>query len=492
MDKHESKHHLSPRAGPELAHGRQGQEVARDAAGEPGLLIGHEPDERVQPVVVHVHQAVADVFDKPAARLGGGRAHRGAEQARDQGLREEARAVDGVPEVLLVPLDEVEPLPAHVLAVLEQHQPEDKVGHVQVQRARVLLGPVRAGAERGVELAALAEGRDARDLQDEPAQLEVQAARVGAQVRIADIDLERIRVRRVDQGQTHVQVVGHARGQVVGRGASRVRDSSPGRPSPMAERVGLVHPAVVGLPLGDRAVLDDRVRVRAQHLAQSQVEVHVVLLGHDQVAPAAQGQPLVQILQDRARAGRVGPVDHAGLERPEVQAVLGGRGAPGGRHGPLALAFGRAVVRERVVGQGLDHLVEGGILYEPPDPLVPRVVVAHVIDRALVVAVMVDVGGLPLPGVLGVLVLAPDVRVVLELPVQEQDAHVPLLVEQVHLVPPRHERPRARQAQAALLQVGHALVRRKGFAGCSFNTRPLSAMRSSRPRHRSSILFEQA
>lgn len=165
----------------QFEHGRQGQKIPLDAEGQRDLRLSpaRELDHGLERLVVQPQEAPADLLEQQPARLHGGGADQGCEQPIVRDARvvlEELLAVDGVRVVLLMPLDEIQALALQVHVVLEVHEPEDEVGHVEIEDARVLVGPVRARALGRVQPAALLQGGHARDLQDQPAQLQEQRA----------------------------------------------------------------------------------------------------------------------------------------------------------------------------------------------------------------------------------------------------------------------------------------------------------------------------
>lgn len=73
------------------------------------------------------------------------------------------------------------------------------------------------------------------------------------------------------------------------------------------------------------------------------------------------------------------------------------------------------------------------------------------------IGLMNHVRGLTIRAQLGNIIHLPDIPVILELRVEEQDAQVGLAVKEINLVYLRQKRRPARQAQAALL-VGHGTL----------------------------------
>lgn len=203
------------RASSELAHADEGQEVGGDFDGEADAVAGEEHAEMEELDRVHVHESLADIDDEGGAGLEGGGVGVCTEHGRARGRGEEVLAVDGVPIVLLVPLDEVEALALHLTPRFELQEAEQEVGHVDVEDTRVLVGAVGAGADGGVELALVPERGDAGDFEDDPGQLQVEDAGRAAHVDRGDGGGKRIWVSKVDKGQAHVQVVGHVRGHVI-------------------------------------------------------------------------------------------------------------------------------------------------------------------------------------------------------------------------------------------------------------------------------------
>jgi len=413
---------------------------------------GHQRDLGV------LHEARAQLLDQaPRVLLG-----RAVHALRDDPVvlvgREHAPAAQGLAVVLLVPLLEVHARPTEEPEEPELGQAEDEVGRVQVEHAQVLVHPVRAARAWLGDLALLDQRGHRGQLQEDPAQLQVQGPRLSGLVLVGDAMVELVlRLARRLERQAQVQVVRH-----VGRVAVLLVLLGPERghgrglaEAPRAVRELERGPLVVDRELPYRPVPDGGpVRVARPGRAVAQDVPDVGQLRHEEVAAVAGRQRLREVLAGRAAVAPARGVDHEVQQRGEVQPLVLGRGRPDRRLRTQAgLGLGRVVAQERRVGRVGDDRVQGG--HEPgPHIAVVLVAVAHVLERGRVVGLVEDVRLVLHGGEPALLVQRLDLRVVPELGVEEQDGHDARAVEELDPVHVGQERHPAREAQPAL-RVGH-------------------------------------
>lgn len=129
---------------------------------------------------------------------------------------EEVLAVHGLPVVLLVPLHKVQAEILQGPAMLELDEPPQEEGHVEVEHAVVLVPAVREHGVGPRHVPLLQQRGQGRDLEDEPALLDVQGLRRSPHLLARDVRAERVvRLRLPLEWQAQVQVVGHVRGDAV-------------------------------------------------------------------------------------------------------------------------------------------------------------------------------------------------------------------------------------------------------------------------------------